>query len=133
MAQAPKLSYWIWHAAWGRIPTKSQLFKRNLAQDMTCPSCQRAPESIHHIIYECQTTFDIRNLLGKNQYSTDRLAEDHIMLHKWSMILNQEGLQNFWSDTLLAKTYGGMEIKRSFAILLCLILLCYVTFMVISS
>lgn len=69
---------------------------------MNCPSCKTELETLHHIIYDCHTATEVGNILSLNNSNMNRLDTDHLLLHKWSLILHEEDPQKFWNDIILA-------------------------------
>lgn len=58
---APKIKYFLWKVGSNALPTGENLMKRGLLVNTTCVRCG-APESIEHILFECQFAVDVWKL-----------------------------------------------------------------------
>lgn len=52
----PKIKTFIWRACKNAIPTRSNLHRRNLADNHLCPVCQEAMEDVEHLLLTCPWT-----------------------------------------------------------------------------
>ena len=59
----PKLSFFAWEVAWGRVLTLDRLQKRGWALANRCFMCQMCGESIDHLLLHCEKTREVWMLL----------------------------------------------------------------------
>ncbi|BFG35445.1 hypothetical protein CerSpe_217190 [Prunus speciosa] len=57
----PKLYFFLWLTAQGKLLTNEQRVKRNLAEDSACAVCDYPTESILHIFRDCNRAKDVWN------------------------------------------------------------------------
>ncbi|XP_019238531.1 PREDICTED: uncharacterized protein LOC109218607 [Nicotiana attenuata] len=50
----PKHSFICWLAGHGRLLTRMRMRKMGITQDTMCTICDRAPETVEHLFFECQ-------------------------------------------------------------------------------
>ncbi|KAK8683317.1 hypothetical protein V6N13_039381 [Hibiscus sabdariffa] len=57
----PKVASFVWKVVHGRIPTRSELLKRNIvsSNDVLCPMCSKEPESVMHFACHCIVSWQI--------------------------------------------------------------------------
>ncbi|KAF5478245.1 hypothetical protein F2P56_004821 [Juglans regia] len=48
-----KVKHFIWKALQSILPTKLNMWKRNVVEDATCPICKKEEESIQHVLWNC--------------------------------------------------------------------------------
>ena len=48
-----KIRIFAWRLCMNAIPTLTNLFKKGIQMDVTCPICKKDPESIEHAILRC--------------------------------------------------------------------------------
>ena len=48
-----KIRVFMWRACSSILPTKTNLFKREIVSSNTCPTCQDGAESVLHILWDC--------------------------------------------------------------------------------
>ena len=52
----------LWRALHDILRTKENLRRRKILQDPSCPVCGLEPETISHILWQCQSTRDVWSL-----------------------------------------------------------------------
>ena len=50
-----KIRIFAWRLCMNAIPTLTNLFKKGIQMDVTCPSCKKDPESVEHAILRCDS------------------------------------------------------------------------------
>lgn len=53
------VQFFLWKACQNILPTKANLYKRNLSLDPLCPICGRSEETVCHILWHCPSTHDV--------------------------------------------------------------------------
>lgn len=79
----------MWQAVHDRPPTSINLNKRGVFIPLTCQFCLTAPESLPHILYECEYAKDF--WLFSQAKHLPKQSSVSLMYH-WSNILLTEGL-----------------------------------------
>ena len=59
----PKISFFTWEAAWGRILTLDKLQRRGVSLANRCFPCQQREESVDHLLFHCSKTRVLWELL----------------------------------------------------------------------
>uniref|UniRef100_A0A803NPV8 Reverse transcriptase domain-containing protein n=1 Tax=Cannabis sativa TaxID=3483 RepID=A0A803NPV8_CANSA len=57
-----KVHHLVWRVISGTLPTKLQLSNRHVHVDLTCPLCNKAPESIPHVLFSCEFAHSYWNI-----------------------------------------------------------------------
>ena len=52
----PKLRHFLWRTLSGALAVNDRLRSTGIRLDMTCSSCNDAPEDIGHVLFHCQFT-----------------------------------------------------------------------------
>lgn len=70
--------YFIWRACCDLLPTRTNLVKRKIIEDLRCPICKSIQESLIHALWDCPAARDV-------------WGETCSPLRKWSFVV-----QDFW-------------------------------------
>uniref|UniRef100_A0A2N9I4W7 Reverse transcriptase domain-containing protein n=1 Tax=Fagus sylvatica TaxID=28930 RepID=A0A2N9I4W7_FAGSY len=57
-----KIKLFIWKACKGILPTKLNLFRKKVSNSFTCEFCDEEPESVEHVLVECQFAQEVWGL-----------------------------------------------------------------------
>lgn len=55
----PKIKFFLWSICQNALPTKENLYKRQILPDPLCPLCLRHPETQEHLFFLCKKTQQI--------------------------------------------------------------------------
>jgi ribonuclease HI len=90
----PVLKHFTWKVCHEILPTRVNLFKRRIGQDHLCPVCQREPETICHVLWECPAATAIWQECPKRMQKLSLAARDCLgMVQELMTKLEGENLQ----------------------------------------
>lgn len=76
----PRVKTFLWIAYHDRLLTRSQLLKRHVLNDDSCPLCLSSPETTIHILRDCPSIYPIWHGLATNSLPPDFFT---LNLTKW--------------------------------------------------
>lgn len=95
----PVVKNFAWRISHGLLPTKHNLFRRQIAPDPLCPVCLTEPETLAHILWSCPSSiavwqegsrkvqelsiFPTDGRIGCSNYETDWMGRKCWKLFRW--------------------------------------------------
>ncbi|XP_042979916.1 uncharacterized protein LOC122310096 [Carya illinoinensis] len=83
LTSSGKVKQFLWKALNGIPPTRSNLFKRMVVDNSTCPICNREEETALHVLWDCPASVDV-------------WSEEFSPVKKWRR--NYADFMSVWSD-----------------------------------
>ncbi|CAN1797165.1 hypothetical protein LINPERHAP1_LOCUS21170, partial [Linum perenne] len=59
----PKVRFFIWRACRNALPTRIGLNRRRCGTSATCMTCQRADETLEHLLFHCSVSYAFSQLV----------------------------------------------------------------------
>ncbi|XP_035546179.1 uncharacterized protein LOC118348488 [Juglans regia] len=53
------VKHFLWKATHNVLPTKQNLYKKQITESDCCPICEREPETIMHVVWSCPAASDV--------------------------------------------------------------------------
>ncbi|KAJ1390181.1 Ribonuclease H-like superfamily [Sesbania bispinosa] len=67
----PRVSTFVWKVVHGKLLTNYERFKRGMTSNNLCPRCNSAPETIMHLLRDCDIVAELwESLIGSNSWAS---------------------------------------------------------------
>lgn len=82
----------LWKSAHGRLLTNSERMKRGIAPNDLCPRCQAYPETLMHMLRDCEYVHDIWSKNINHDHCSKFFSLGLYAWMEWNLSQNDIGL-----------------------------------------